>query len=205
MSSPAQSIVTLRSVFRAGLIWGAEYAMLSLIEDSSVTIRVATGVIAGLGLLTLEGEAWLRRQHKHLFWSAILVLVVVWLGFFGWAVKQAHDEVLVGRYLDQSYADSGVLWDRKFPFNSQTKQFDEAALQQWQRDIEKWRDTTANYIRENIDEYTKERFLNTIGMQSYNFTPNNMQTNDTLDNAANTLDKLRKNLAAIRDRWAQRK
>jgi hypothetical protein len=79
--------ISWRTIFRAGFIWGAEYALLSLIEDAPAWLKVATIVCALCALASLEGETWLNHQQKHLFVISFGTVAVVYLVFIGFAIN----------------------------------------------------------------------------------------------------------------------
>jgi hypothetical protein len=90
MSSVLDQAITWRSVIRIGLIWAAEYAMLSLIEESPPYIKVAT-MICAIGLLaTLEFEQWLRSKKNELFLGSLSMFILVYVSFIGYAIQQAN-------------------------------------------------------------------------------------------------------------------
>jgi hypothetical protein len=67
MSSAIDLPITWRSVVRVGLVWMAEYAMLTSIEDANVALKIATIICAVAALATLEFEvASLKKRPPFL-------------------------------------------------------------------------------------------------------------------------------------------
>jgi hypothetical protein len=173
------------------LIFGThKYALLALIEDAPVALKVAT-VVCGAGtLFVLETEQWFRQQQKHAFAITTGILVVIYLGFVAYAINHARQEIAIDQNLDQIYGASNPLQDRPFAGGmSATEQ------KEWENQIVIWRDTTAVYLQDNLGSFAHDRFINTRGSISLNYGSASQEVNLQI----NLLTWLRKNLETIID------
>lgn len=185
--------ITWRSIVRAGLIWGAEYALLSLIEDAPVVLKVATILCAIGALAALEGEEWLNRRHRHFFKSVTLALVAIYLGFIGYALHLVAKDAAVRLQLDELYNESVPIMSEATPFMTRGASADE--LKSWEGDIQTWRNKTETYLTKNLGQTFAFRFANTLGHPSYGYGVAQEEVNVQL----NFLLTMQNNLLGIRD------
>jgi hypothetical protein len=94
---------------------GAEYSVLGLIEDATLSLKVATVLCAISGLLVLESETWLRRQYKYLFATSVGVVSIVYLAFVGYAISYATGKQARQAKLRELYAAVEPIIERDIP------------------------------------------------------------------------------------------
>jgi hypothetical protein len=143
--------ITKKTVWVVGLIWAAEYGMLSLIEDSPEILKAATVVCALVGLVLVE--AWDHARHRH-FWVLVASSVVIggiYLGFVTYAlfgVLHRHD---VQSGLRRIYSESTPLV--LMPVDNGTKIVDFAAA------YKNWEEKSADWIAVNVGPVAHDQFL----------------------------------------------
>ena len=187
--------LTWRSIARIGLIAAAEAAVLALVEDSTLAVKVATGAIALLGLGVLEFETKIKAIKPFLFGTSITILVVAYLGFVGYAISHAIHEISVSYRLDDLYNRGVALKDR--PFSGPLNAFE---LMDWQNGTGIWRDETVRFLQSDVGEFAKDKFLNVTGKNSYTYGNTSSEVNLQI----NQMNWLLGNLEEIRRNRGQK-
>jgi hypothetical protein len=159
MSQGIDRPITWRTIFRVGLIWGAEYALLSLIEDAPTAVKVATIVCALSALAALEAETWLNTRHRYAFASAVTVVGLVYLAFVMYGINRVADKVAVREGLKQIYTSSRSLADRDIPRNLTKGTLDEKAVDLFHQDFQAWEKGSANWIEKHLGPAARDKFL----------------------------------------------
>jgi len=65
MSADFSKPITWNSVLRLSLGFGAEYSLLSLIEDAPIALKMATMLCSLGALAALEGRDWLNKKARR--------------------------------------------------------------------------------------------------------------------------------------------
>ena len=142
-----------RSLILIGLAWAAEYALLGLIADANLPLRVATILCALAALFILEIQQWYGGMYRYQFAFGIIILTILYLFFVGYAVKYAYDRYVVRQYFEESYTHGADI--RQAPFKGDVN------VQDWTKKLQAWRDETASYLKDNVGGMAYEKFLNT--------------------------------------------
>jgi len=194
--------LTWRGAFGALLVWAAEYAVLGLIEDSAVWLKIATASCAAAMLFILYLEPTLRRQqynvfiYRYLFWVLFAIVLAIYSVFVSHAIIDARNQAAITAELKQLYQQGSEF--EELPFSNRASSANE---KQVLKDVENWRLTTANYLKDNIDGRAYHKFINIYGKPTETerglapWTHSGMShaMSDMVDN----IDLLLKNLDAI--------
>jgi hypothetical protein len=164
MSSPIDGPVTWRSVIRLGLGFAAEYAMLALIEDAPVALKVATVVCATGALVTLKLEKWLKTISDLLFYSIIGILSTTYIGFIIFAVTTKELQSDTKRLAEQCYFDSDELTARNISDDQAKKSKD---IDKLSSDFRSWEGKRADMLLSRAGEAARERFIDKSDMQAF--------------------------------------
>jgi hypothetical protein len=193
--------VTWRSVIRIGLLWGAEYAVLSLIEDAPIALKLATVFCALGALVILELETRLaqvsvqiRRIRISRFQIAISVIGLIYAGFIVYAVAHAAERQRIMNGLQKIYITSGSLLNREIIGVTNLEAPDDNALSQYEKDFAEWQNRSQEWIGENVGEAAKERFLDRSLISYLGY---GARYNERYSTIRNRLREERNNLHAI--------
>jgi hypothetical protein len=146
--------LTWRDIARLGLGMAAEAAVLALIFDSALAVKIATAVIALLGLGVLQFEAKIKAIRGRLFLESVGALAGIYLCFVGYAI--AHAIKMQGNegQLRVIYQKGNELIDRKLPVDPQSPQnsqnYEQTAVSQLEDDATEWQKNTEKWLSENI-------------------------------------------------------
>jgi hypothetical protein len=186
----------LRAIIRVALVWAAEYAMLSLIEDAPTAIKVATLICAVSALAVMQFEVWVRSISKHSFRNAICGLTVIYLGFLGYAVAHAVNRLVIRHGLETYYIAAGELANRPIPLNEDKNHMDIDAIKRLAVDVDNWQAVTALWLEKRLGPIGRERFLDISNMPSLTWSQAD-QTDPAYSSAINRLTRDRHNLSVI--------
>jgi hypothetical protein len=146
-------------------------------------------VLASLiGFVALVKEDWLRAKHRWAFQTVLGVSGVVFAGFVAFAIMHAHNQFVITEKLDNFRSD-GLLLEEAVRKGMNAFEYSD-----WQKHIDEWSETTGSYLKENVSDVTKNRFLNTIGRLGLSWG-----TDQELNNHLNTVIGRGKNLQEIID------
>jgi hypothetical protein len=155
---------TWGSFFKAALAVAAEVALLSLVADSPLTVKIATLITALLGLLTLEMRWRLVRWRRRSFEVAIGGLAALYGCFVVYGVYHAVLERQITGHLQKLYFDSDRIEQKDFPAGKGVLDSGEETI--WLGEKRKWENETSVYIQENVGTYARSLFLSG-GNESY--------------------------------------
>jgi len=156
----------LRAIIRIALVWAAEYAMLSLIEDASELVKIATLICAVSALAIMQFELWLRKFQPNAFRNSLIVVVVIYSGFIGFAVKHGADAIAIRFGLESRYVEGVRLTHRTIPIDIAKNAFEPGALDSLVADANKWESETAHWLFDNLGPAAEARFLDTGNYQT---------------------------------------
>lgn len=155
--------ITWRSIIRVGLIWAAEYAMLSLIEDSPPSLKVATILCALAALAAMEFEPWIESKKKNLSHILIGVAAFVYLVFVAYALNSVAEKREIKRTLQKLYSRSTPITTQSIIVHdsekAQPKTLDQIQVKQEITKFEAWERDTAAWIGEHLGDAARDRFL----------------------------------------------
>jgi hypothetical protein len=151
MSDLLNKPITWRSLVRIGLAFAAEYAMLALIEDAPVALKVATVFCATATLAALEADSWVRRQGKYVFPLVMGCLGIVYLGFVVYALAETYQQRHVKSQLKMLYSESTPLTTLPINSVSDIHQFKTAYLE--------WEQKSSAWILAHIGPTSRDLFL----------------------------------------------
>lgn len=77
--SAVAEILTFRTLVKAALAVLAEYAVLSLIEDAPLSVKIATALIPALALLVIEFDRRLNAWHTNIVPASLGALVAAYI------------------------------------------------------------------------------------------------------------------------------
>ncbi len=196
MSSDLSKPVTWLSVMRVGLLWGAEYGVLSLIEDSTFAVKAATIFCAISALAALEFRSWLDTRRKNTFLGSIALVSLVWTYFILGGINNHFQDERVRRNLRNLYLMSSafIVKARAISDVDSPSPNMVADKQELKRKIVDWENRTSQWIETNIGPVERERFLDDT------FMPNLAWSNDNDQKFSALVDRLvaeRRNLAEL--------
>lgn len=140
-----------RSLIIIGLAWAAEYALLELIGEANLALKVATILCAIAALFILEIEQWFAGGHRFYFRAGIIIVSILYLCFVGYAIKYAYDRYSAHQYLEESYTQGAEI--RQAPFKGDVN------VQDWTKKLQAWRDETSSYLKDNVGGMAYDKFL----------------------------------------------
>jgi hypothetical protein len=175
----------------------AEYALLTLIEDANVGLKIATIICAVAALATLEFESWLRSKSNHAFYSAIVLTAVIYAAFIGLAIVQMVYRNATRDGLENRYVSASSLSNRAIVPNAEGNHFDPDFVMTFSNDVENWENDCANWILQRLSPAARERFLDRSGYAPLSWSNKAYGNNLDYDHAMNRLASDRKNLANI--------
>ncbi len=189
--------ITWGTFTRFALVGAAEYAMLALIEDAPTAVRVATILCALAALGVLEGARWLRGIHRYLFDISIILILMIYLGFIGYAIHHASERKRIMAGLQDIYISSGKLVNREiFGITSLSNNFDKADVERYKVDFNRWENASRQWIKQNISEAAEERFLDRSNVSYFNYG-NRVSDAPEYSEVRNRLQEERRNLSTI--------
>lgn len=159
--------ITWRTVARLGLGFAAEYALLALIEDAPVAVKIATVLCATGALAALESEDWLNRKRERLFTVVISLLGAIYFCFLAYAGGHALNRLAVRQGLERIYVQSGKWFPQSFPVDPGNGLFDPAAVTQFANEVSNWEQSSAIWIGEHLGETARDRFLDASSHGSF--------------------------------------
>lgn len=149
----------LRAVVRIALVWAAEYAMLSLIEDAPETVKVATLVCAVLALVIMQFEAWLRTVRKNAFRNALTAVAFVYAGFIAFAVQHVSHESWVKAQTNNWYVKGRLIQKSVIPIDGTTNKPSQEAISAMGDNLHKWEDDVSAWLAANLGDAAEAKFL----------------------------------------------
>jgi hypothetical protein len=155
------------TVFRIGLAWAAEYAMLSLIEDAPEILKVATLICAVAGLAILQFEDKIKNYDRKVFGGLIGTVAIIYLGFTTYAVRHGLERQTAQSKLREIYVAVGPILDRQIPTHGANLEYNEDALTKFQNDAKDWEDSSQKWLLTNLGAAARERFLDMSAIQVY--------------------------------------
>jgi hypothetical protein len=185
--------ITWATVARIGLLWGAEYGMLALIEDAPASVKIATIICALGALATLESREWLRQKRQGLFLSVLCGLGIIYLGFLGYAVFHSMERIWARDGLEKIYVASGKLIERDLPIAASSTLFEELAVRDFSNDVSNWEKTSSAWIARHLGETGRDRFTDPSGFPSFTWD----HATPEFNTAMNRLTRDRKNLSIM--------
>lgn len=189
-----------RTVLRVALLFLVEAALIALIKDAPIAILIATVFCAFAALATLEGEAWLNKRHRLGFSIAIFVVSAVYLSLVAYGVVHATNEEIAKHKIKALYAEGAPFLDLAHEveeFKSQPEDFKTARDRKADdlvAEVRNWTDKTSTWLRDNLGETAKQRFLDTSDLKSFCWT---FDCLDPFSRQINLLVTHRRNLSAI--------
>jgi len=120
-----------------GLGWAAEYAMLSLIEDSPEILKAATLICALAGIAILTSHDVLRHKRIKVFWLLAVLIGVIYLSFVGLALTGIANKWNVERGLKRIYGESTPLTLMSVGSDNEQKDF-KLSFKEWERRSADW-------------------------------------------------------------------
>ncbi len=176
-----------RTVARVCIILLAEAAVITMLRDAPLLFQVATVVIALLALIVLEAET---KIEGRIFALLIATLGLIYLCFVGYAINHAYQAIAIDQKLQTLRSDGLTIQER--PHTGAMNAFEYA---DWQKQIDRWRGETAEYLQGHVGGAAENRFLNTMGRPTYSYGGASEQLNSEI----NLVDSLGKNLQDIID------
>ena len=179
-----------------------EIGVLALIFDSTITLKIATVVVALLILIVVQFERHLTALRANSFIPTISILILIYLCFVGYALVHAVERERIETKLREIYVAGNVLLERKVPPsepNSYT--FDEKELEQWKSDAVLWEVGTAHWIATNIGLSAKSRFADMSNLTNLCWSPRD----DGCDQKSRFMNRIlveEKNLSALIEQLA---
>lgn len=159
--------VTWHSVVRVGLIWGAEYALLSLIEDAPAWFKLATIGASLAALAALEWKTKLDKVWRYSFPVAIIGLLAIYGSCIGYAYNEHLIRVSLREHLLRIYSSSRELSERTIPLDTKTKaNLDQPEVTRFRNDFRKWEKNAADWIEKHLGPAAREQFLDRGNMPS---------------------------------------
>ncbi len=77
---------------RSALVFGIEWASLSLIEDSPSWLKLATMILASLGLAIIESRYFLMLKKRGVFAGLLAVVICIWVALVSYAAYHYNGE-----------------------------------------------------------------------------------------------------------------
>lgn len=161
-----------------------------MLRDAPLLFLAATAVVPLLAVAVLELEAKISAVRPWLFATSISVIAVLYVGFVGYAVGHASNELAIARKLDLLRSKGLTIQERP-----QTAGMNPFEYADWKNQIEQWRNETAKYLEDYVGDAAKTRFLSTSGRLSMSYGGATPELNTQL----NLLDWRGKNLQEIID------
>lgn len=200
MSGSLDRPVTWGSLLRVGLAFGAEYGVLSLIEDAPVALKIATVICSILALITLESKTALTLRHRYAFTSAIGFIAIVYAGFAAYAVQHSINRIATRHGLERIYTEAAELPKRSMKILNGNG-LDQRDVAQFASDFDSWNEASARWIETHISAAARERFLDTSNMPLYGWPvrgPAGEEAHDVrFEDVMNRIANERKNLAIL--------
>jgi hypothetical protein len=150
--------ITWMSATRLGLGFAGEYSLLSLIEDSPESLKIATMVCSFGVLAALEGREWLNSKRPHLFRISIVFFSAIYSIFIFYAIAHSWHQSVISAKLDDLY-NRGTEFQRDRFFNRLT----DADFPSWSNEASNWLSETGDYLKTQIGGITYSKFMNTVG------------------------------------------
>ncbi len=191
------SPITWMSALRLGLGWAGEYALLSLIEDAPITLKIATMLCAIGALAALESRAWLNSQRDNLFQQVIICLSGIYLSFVGYAIYWAIYQYQTRNGLEERYVAAAELAAEQLAPNKEKTNFDDIGVDVFEKEVSNWEVSTADWILTRLSPAARERFLDFSTPTSVMWHTPYAGYIVHYNNIMNVLAKDRKNLATI--------
>ena len=186
----------LRAVIRVALVWAAEYAMLSLIEDAPEVVKVATLLCAVAALVVMQFEGWLRGVWKKSFRFALLAVALVYMGFIGYAVKHTFGLITIRNGLESRYV-AGRQMQQRSMITTTGAAMDTTLVGRFSHDVDAWEAETDRWLLDNLSPAAAERFLDYSNQPAGVMWNENGQTTPLYSETVNRLTRDNRNLAVI--------
>ena len=197
--------LTWRTLFEASLLVVGDAALVAMIRDAPLVLLFAM-VLASFGAFwALHFEDWLRAKHPLVFQGILGVCGLIFLGFVVFAANHSIQEELTKRGLKTLYAEAGPFIVtandiEAMPFNtSEAIAVRQKKIDDLVADINSWDDKTASWLRHNLGETARERFLDTANLPTFCWTND---CNEYLGRPLNRLVNRKKNLSAVLENQA---
>jgi predicted PurR-regulated permease PerM len=159
--------LTLRALIFLALAYAAEYAMLGMLEDAIIYVKIATVICATAGVILMQYEDSLRRRANWLFYSALSFTAMIWIAFVVYAFIAYQHRNLTLQELKHIYVESGELVNREIPgITTISNTFDKAELAKYKSDFDKWEMSARRFIKDRLGDAAEERFLDRSNITS---------------------------------------
>jgi hypothetical protein len=181
--------LTWRNLFKASFLAIGDAAVVALIKDTPLSLRIAMVLASVVGFSALVLEDRLRAKHPSVFYGTLGISGAIFAGFVVFAGIHASREADANKQLD-IFRNEGLELARQPMSGLNPSQFAD-----WEKQWGQWERDTAHYLENNISPIAKNRFLNTMGHQAVPYAGAGPQLTSDLNN----IDFLGKNLQEIID------
>jgi hypothetical protein len=79
-------LLTFRNAIKALLLAASEYAMLALIEDASVGVKIATALIPALAFLAIQFDQTINNWHRNIAPAALGALTTAYIAIVSFGI-----------------------------------------------------------------------------------------------------------------------
>jgi hypothetical protein len=109
------------------------------------------------------GKGGLVSRHPRAFPALLGTSGAVFAGFIVFAMVHGHQQSVITERLD-TLRSEGLLLEQKPQTGMNAFEYAD-----WQKELNQWQDGTANYLKENIGDVAKNRFISTMGRGSLSY------------------------------------